>query len=96
MIAAGYGIAVGFSIGVSFIVGALTYFWVNDKFENYFVAGYSLPLWIVAITLGATSVDSNALLGNVDLSYKYSFYEGACKLRGVCCVIVSSTHFLSV
>jgi Na+/proline symporter len=29
------------------------------------------------MTLGAQSVDSNSLLGNVDLSYKYSYYDGA-------------------
>lgn len=29
------------------------------------------------MTLGAQSVDSNSLLGNVDLSYKYHFFDGA-------------------
>jgi Na+/proline symporter len=28
-------------------------------------------------TLAAASVDSNSLLGNVDLSYKFHFYDGA-------------------
>jgi len=73
----GYGIAVGFAIGLSFFIGLLTYFLVKGEAENYFVAGKSLPLWIVAMTLGAQSVDSNSLLGNVDLSYKYQFYDGA-------------------
>jgi SSS family solute:Na+ symporter len=54
---------------------------VNGKAENYFIAGHSLPLWIVAVTLGASAIDSNALLGNVDLSYKYQFYDGASKLK---------------
>jgi len=31
----------------------------------------------VSITLAAQSVDSNSLLGNVDLSYRYGFYDGA-------------------
>jgi hypothetical protein len=57
------------------------YFVVNGEAENYFVAGHSLPLWIVAMTLGAQSVDSNSLLGNVDLSYKFHFYDGAGKLK---------------
>lgn len=35
-----------------------------------FILGRSLPLWVVAVTLAAQSVDSNALLGNVDLSYR--------------------------
>lgn len=67
----GYAVAVGFAIGISFLIGLLTYFVVQGEAENYFVAGKSLPLWIVAMTLGAQSVDSNSLLGNVDLSYRY-------------------------
>lgn len=73
----GFGVAVGFAIGLSFLIGALTYFVVAGEAENYFVAGKSLPLWIVAMTLGAQSVDSNSLLGNVDLSYRYHFFDGA-------------------
>ena len=64
------------TIVVSFLIGVATYFVVQGEAENYFVAGHSLPLWIVAMTLGAQSVDSNALLGNVDLSYKYQFFDG--------------------
>jgi hypothetical protein len=54
----------------------LTYFFVKGESENYFVAGRSLPLWVVSITLAAQSIDSNALLGNADLSYKYHFWDG--------------------
>lgn len=73
----GYGIAVMISIIVSFLIGLSTYFFVKGKSVNFFVAGRSLPLWIVTITLAAQSVDSNALLGNADLSYRYHFYDGA-------------------
>lgn len=73
----GYGIGVAVAIAISFLIGLATFFVVHGEAENYFVAGHSLPLWIVAMTLGAQSVDSNSLLGNVDLSYKYSFYDGA-------------------
>jgi hypothetical protein len=73
----GYGIGVGIIIFVSFAFGLMTCVFVGDKSENYFVAGHSLPTWIVAITLGAQAVDSNSLLGNVDLAYSYSFYDGA-------------------
>lgn len=62
---------------ISFLIGVSTYFFVHGKSVNFFVAGRSLPLWIVTITLAAQSVDSNALLGNADLSYKYHFYDGA-------------------
>ena len=74
----GYAIAVGVTVAISFVAGALAYFMVKDKAENFFVAGHSLPLWLVAVTLAAQSVDSNALLGNVDLAYKFQFWDGAC------------------
>lgn len=73
----GYGIAVAVSIVISFLVGISALIMVRGKSVNFFVAGRSLPLWIVAVTLTAASVDSNCLLGNVDLSYRYSFYDGA-------------------
>ena len=65
------------SIVVSFLIGVGTYFVVKGQAVNFFVAGRSLPLWVVSITLGAQSIDSNALLGNADLSYKYAFWDGA-------------------
>jgi hypothetical protein len=73
----GFGIAVIISIIISFIVGVGTYFWVQGKSVNFFVAGRSLPLWVVAMTLGAQSIDSNAILGNADLSYRFGFWDGA-------------------
>ena len=66
----------------------MTYYFVKGEAENYFVAGHSLPLWIVAITLGAQSIDSNTLLGNVDLAYKYQFYDGACIPLGLGCSLI--------
>jgi Na+/proline symporter len=73
----------------------LTFFLVKGEAENYFVAGKSLPLWIVAMTLGAQSVDSNALLGNVDLSYKYQFYDGAVIPIGLGCSLILNGIFLA-
>lgn len=73
----GYGITVLISILISLIIGVATYFIVRDKAVKFFVAGRSLPLPVVAITLAAQSIDGNALLGNVDLSYKYHFWDGA-------------------
>ena len=62
---------------MSFLIGVATLFLVQGKAENFFVAGRSLPLWIICFTLASQSIDSNALLGNVDLSYKYQFWDGA-------------------
>lgn len=72
----GYAIAMGVSVAISFIVGISTYVFVKGESENYFLAGRSLPLWMVAVTLAAAAVDSNALLGNADLSYKFQFWDG--------------------
>eukprot|EP00339_Tiarina_fusa_P011601 CAMPEP_0117072390 /NCGR_PEP_ID=MMETSP0472-20121206/50958_1 /TAXON_ID=693140 ORGANISM="Tiarina fusus, Strain LIS" /NCGR_SAMPLE_ID=MMETSP0472 /ASSEMBLY_ACC=CAM_ASM_000603 /LENGTH=247 /DNA_ID=CAMNT_0004796487 /DNA_START=132 /DNA_END=872 /DNA_ORIENTATION=- len=73
----GFGIAAIVGIALSFLIGAYTYFLIQGSVENFFVAGRSLPFLVTAITLGAQSIDSNALLGNADLSYKFSFWDGA-------------------
>lgn len=95
MTSTGFAVAVGLAIGVSFIIGLLTYFVVQGEAENYFVAGHSLPLWIVAMTLGAQSVDSNALLGNVDLSYKFHFFDGAAIPIGLGISLILNGLFLA-
>lgn len=93
--AVGYGIAVGVSIAISFAVGMATIFIVHGQAVNFFVAGHSLPLWIVAMTLGAQSVDSNALLGNADLSYKFHFWDGAALPIGLGMSLVMNGLFLA-
>jgi Na+/proline symporter len=73
----------------------LTYFVVKGETVNFFVAGRSLPLWIVVMTLGAQSVDSNALLGNVDYAYKFSFWDGACLPVGLGLSLILNGIFLA-
>lgn len=90
----GYGIAITISIVVSFVRFG-TYFYVKDQSVNFFVAGRSLPLWIVAITMAAQSIDSNALLGNADLSYKFSFWDGAVIPIGLGTSLVLNGIFLA-
>lgn len=63
--------------------------------SNYFIAGRSFNLFVVSITLASQSVDSNALLGNVDLSYKYSFYDGAVLPIGLGLSLVLNGLFLA-
>jgi hypothetical protein len=72
----GYGVALIVAMAVSFVVGTLTLYLVKGSVDNFFVAGRSMPLFMVAFTIGAQSLDSNALLGNVDLSYRLSFWDG--------------------
>eukprot|EP00980_Cylindrotheca_fusiformis_P020078 scaffold7161_cov133-Cylindrotheca_fusiformis.AAC.1 len=73
----GFGIVVMCFIAITVLVGFATVLCVKGKSENYFVAGRTLPLWVVTATLASQSLDSNAILGNVDLSYKYHFFDGA-------------------
>lgn len=65
------------AIVIFVLIGFSTAFFVKGESKNYFVAGRSLPLWVITATLASQSLDSNAILGNVDLSYKYQFYDGA-------------------
>jgi hypothetical protein len=61
--------------------------------QNFFVCGRTLPLWIVVFALLAQGLDSNATLGNVALSYKFAFWDGAMLPLGlgISLIIVSVT-----
>jgi Na+/proline symporter len=61
---------------LSIIAGINEYFIVREGAPDFFVASRSIPGWVITITLGAQSIDSNALLGNADLSYRYAFWDG--------------------
>ena len=83
------------SVVLSFIVGVSTYFMIKGSAENFFVAGRSLPLFIVVMTLAAQSIDSNALLGNVDLSYRFSFWDGVVLPVGLALSLIINGLFLA-
>jgi Na+/proline symporter len=72
------------TFALSFIIGIGNLFQIKGSAENFFVAGRSLPLLVVVMTLAAQSLDSNSLLGNVDNSYKHSFWDGK-KARVILC-----------
>ena len=91
----GFGIAIVVAIVISFLIGFATLFLVHGEAENFFVAGRSLPLWIVAMTLGAQSIDSNAILGNADLSYKFHFWDGAVLPLGLGLSLILNGLFLA-
>lgn len=83
------------TIAIFVVVGFATIFFIKDKSENFFVAGRTLPLWVVTLTLGSQSLDSNALLGNADLSYKYHFFDGACLPIGLGLSLILNGIFLA-
>ena len=80
---------------MSFILGILTIFLVKDDATNFFLAGKSLPLWIVAFTLGAQSIDSNAILGNVTNSFRFHFFDGFVLPAGLGLSLILNGIFLA-
>lgn len=83
------------AIVLSCLIGFATFFLVRGRAEHFFVAARALPLPIVAVTLAAQSIDSNALLGNVDLSYKFHFYDGAVIPIGLGFSLILNAVFLA-
>ncbi|KAL3929736.1 MAG: hypothetical protein SGBAC_012080 [Bacillariaceae sp.] len=90
-----FGIVVVSFIALTVLVGFATVLCVKGKSENYFVAGRTLPLGVVVATLASQSLDSNAILGNVDLSYKYHFFDGACLPIGLGLSLLLNGAFLA-
>ena len=91
----GFGIVVMVAIALFVVIGFSTIFFIKNQSENYFVAGRTLPLWVVVATLASQSIDSNAILGNVDLSYKYHFYDGAVLPIGLGLSLILNGLFLA-
>lgn len=61
---------------------------------NYLVAGRGLVLPLAAATLMAQSVDSNATLGNTDLSAEFGFWAGAALPLGLAlCLFLTGLFF---
>jgi hypothetical protein len=73
----GFAAVVFLFMAATTIGGFMTYKLVKNEVDNYFVAGRTLPLWIVTFTLASQSFDASAALGNVDLGYKYHWWDGA-------------------
>jgi len=61
---------------------------------NYLVAGRGLVLPLAAATLMAQSVDSNATMGNMDLSSQFGFWAGASLPLGLAlCLFLTALFF---
>mmetsp|Transcript_29388 Transcript_29388/g.75967 ORF Transcript_29388/g.75967 Transcript_29388/m.75967 type:complete len:738 (+) Transcript_29388:123-2336(+) len=91
----GFGIAVGVAIGFFCAIGFGCYFLVRGDSSNFFVAGRTLPMFVCSLTLASQSLDSNALLGNADLSYKFQFYDGAALPIGLAMSLFLNAVFLA-
>jgi hypothetical protein len=73
----GFGFAALAFVLFSLILG-ITCAWcfLDSNALQFFVAGRTLPLFVTTMTLACQAIDSNAILGNVDLSYRNSFWDG--------------------
>ncbi|WP_324757377.1 sodium:solute symporter family protein [Haloarcula montana] len=67
---------------------------VNGDSINYIVAGRGLILPLAAATLMAQSLDSNATLGNTDLTANFGFWAGASLPVGLAlCLFITGLFF---
>lgn len=72
-----YGVASILSIVGYCGIGFCMMYRVRGKVVNFFLCGRSLGIFVCTLALAGQSLDSNATLGNADLSYKYHFWDGA-------------------
>ncbi|MGF1600402.1 MAG: sodium:solute symporter family protein [Thermosynechococcaceae cyanobacterium] len=90
-----------FSWGIiAFLLGTLGVgVWASKQIKgdsvNFLVAGRGLALPLAAATLMAQSVDSNATLGNTDLSAEFGFWAGAALPVGLSLCLFLTGTFLA-
>ncbi|MGD1942911.1 MAG: sodium:solute symporter family protein [Leptolyngbyaceae cyanobacterium] len=90
-----------FSWGIiTFLLGTLGVgVWASKQIKgdsvNFLVAGRGLGLPLAAATLMAQSVDSNATLGNTDLSAEFGFWAGAALPIGLSLCLFLTGTFLA-
>lgn len=84
----GQAVVVIIFIIISVLMGIATFFKIKGDPENFFVAGRNLPIWVLVCTLGSQCLDASCALGNLDLSYKYHFWDGAALPIGLCLSLV--------
>jgi len=89
---------IGFSV-IAFVVatmviGIRTYAKIKGHATNYYVAGNTMPVWVIGITLCAQAFDANGSMGNASLSFESSFWAGAAIPIGLAlCLFLTGTFF---
>lgn len=88
-----------FGVGASVLLVLFVGMYVGRKVEgdsqNFLVAGRMLPLYLVAPALMVAAVDSNATVGNVDLSSSAGFWAGASLAIGLAIALTLSGIFIA-
>lgn len=92
---AGYGIAVIIAIVIFSVIGIIAALRIKGDVTAFFVASRKLSLFVVTMTLSSQCIDSNSVLGNADLSYKFHFYDGAALPLGLGLSLLLNGMFLA-
>ncbi len=88
-------IGVALSVLIVLVVGIAVARKVDGDSANYLVAGRSLGVPLVAICLTTAAVDSNATVGNTDLSASLGFWAGASLAIGLAICLLLAGLFLA-
>jgi SSS family solute:Na+ symporter len=87
-------LGVGLVVGLTVVIGLIVSRKVAGDSTNYLVAGRGLILPLVALGLMGQAVDTNATLGNTDLSAEFGFWAGASLPIGLgLCLVVTGLFF---
>ena len=88
-----------FGVGVTVLLVLFVGIYVGRKVEgdsqNFLVAGRMLPVYLVAPALMAAAVDSNATVGNMDLTSSAGFWAGASLAIGLAICLLLSGLFIA-
>lgn len=86
---------VSISVLAVLIVGIAVARKVDGDSANYLVAGRRLGVPLVAVSLSAAAVDSNATVGNTDLTSQFGFWSGASLAIGLALCLLFAGLFLA-
>jgi SSS family solute:Na+ symporter len=86
---------VALSVLVVLVVGIAVARKIDGDSANYLVAGRQLGVPLVAVALTTAAVDSNATVGNTDLSSAYGFWAGASLAIGLAVCLLLAGLFLA-
>jgi SSS family solute:Na+ symporter len=88
-------VGVGLTVVLILFVGIFVGRKVEGDSQNFLVAGRMMPVYLVAPALMVAAVDSNATLGNVDLTAQGGFWSGALLAIGLSIALLLSGLFVA-
>jgi solute:Na+ symporter, SSS family len=88
-------LGIGITVLAVLIVGIAVARKIDGDSANYLVAGRRLGVPLVAVSLTAAAVDSNATVGNTDLTSQFGFWAGASLALGLAICLLLSGLFLA-